>query len=935
MNNINLLSEILQYRTYAKTLPSGRKETRSETINRSMNMYLDKYPEHKEIIEEAFAYVHSGKVVGSMRAMQFAGEAIDQSNARMFNCSATTIQTMRDFADIFYLLMCGSGVGFSVQGHHISSLPVIEYKLGEGVKFQVEDTKESWCEALHQLLEMPSLEFDYSKIRPKGSPMSSGGTSSGSGALLTTIEKVREILKKAEGRKLRAIEVFDIVNFIADGVAVGGSRRSALLCMFDSNDTEMLTAKHDMWWVDNPQRARSNISAVIKRSATDAEAQMSQALNMMYKSGSGEPGVLQQNDTNYLKNPCVTGDTPILTSDGYIPIAELEGQPTKVWNGFEFSEVVPAVTGTNQKIMEVSFSNGRTLKCTPYHKFHLSRGYQGQKEIVEAKDLKIGEKLIKCDFPIITHGREDNYRDMYTRGFHAADGDTGGKELRLYDGKMKLLSHLNATSNGRVFTNKIGSTEFINARVKCQLFGKNFVPTEYGLPERLAWFAGFIDGDGCELPEGGLQVSSVNVEFLQDIQLMLQTCGVDSKIVHRQNAGMRLLPDGNGGQKEYWCKEAKAICISAYQMQRLKAAGMRTNRLQFHKSPNRDASRFVQVTGIKELEGTEDFVYCFEEPKNNTGIFNGIITGQCVEISLKDPGLCNLTEINAAACVDVADFNKAVWAATILGTLQASYTDFNFLQDKWKESADEEALLGVSITGQAANWKLVEEATRGGAAAQIAVDTNKLMAKLIGINPAKRITTTKPSGSTSLWLGTTSGIHAAHSEFYIRRIRVDKANPIVKGLLGYPYVEEDLMNPSNVIVAVPVSMKGAITRSSESSIDLMERAAYIYDNWVKPGHIEGPDSHNVSLTVSYKEEEWEDVKHWMLENKERYSGISLLPYSDHTYRQAPFEEITEDVYNLLMKGISYVPDFTKIDFTGTVDERIAEVACAGGQCEIT
>jgi len=341
LSNINLLSEILQYRTYAKTLPSGRKETRAETINRSMTMYLDKYPEHREIIEEAFAYVHAGKVVGSMRAMQFAGEAIQRSNARMFNCSATTIQTMRDFADIFYLLMCGSGVGFSVQNQHVTNLPVIEFGLGKGVNFQVADDKESWCEALHQLLEMPSLEFDYSKIRPKGAPMSSGGTSSGSGALRTTLEQVREILKKADGRKLRPIEVFDIVNFVADGVAVGGSRRSALLCMFDSDDTEMLTAKHDMWWVDNPQRARSNISAVIKRSDTDADAQMIKALDMMYKSGSGEPGVLQQNDTNYLKNPCVSGDTLILTDKGHKGIQTLINKEVNVWNGFEFSKVTP------------------------------------------------------------------------------------------------------------------------------------------------------------------------------------------------------------------------------------------------------------------------------------------------------------------------------------------------------------------------------------------------------------------------------------------------------------------------------------------------------------------------------------------------------------------------------------------------------------------
>ena len=143
------------------------------------------------------------------------------------------------------------------------------------------------------------------------------------------------------------------------------------------------------------------------------------------------------------------------------------------------------------------------------------------------------------------------------------------------------------------------------------------------------------------------------------------------------------------------------------------------------------------------------------------------------------------------------------------------------------------------------------------------------------------------------------------------------------------------MSPSNIIVAVPVSMKGAITRSSETSIELMNRAAFIYEHWVEPGHIEGDDGHNVSLTVSYKDEEWEEIKTWMIENKNKYSGISLLPYHGGTYRQMPFEEITEDVYNLMVKGISYIPDFTTIDFSSAPDERILAVACAGGQCEIT
>jgi ribonucleoside-diphosphate reductase alpha chain len=612
MSNTKLLQDILHARTYAKTLPSGRKESRSETIERSAEMYRKKFPEHVKLIDEAFAYVHAGKVVGSMRATQFAGKPIEDNNARMFNCSFTNIVNTRDFADIFFLLMSGSGVGFSVQRRHVDQLPLVDFKLGKGCLFTVEDTAESWCEAIHQVMEMPSISFDYSKIRPKGAPMSSGGTASGYQALETTIEAVRKLLKDSDGRKPKPIEVFDMVNFIADGVAVGGSRRSALLCMFDHNDTEMLTSKHGNWWEENGQRARSNISAVVLRSLPNVDEIVLKVLDMMKASRAGEPAVILTNNLDMGKNPCV-------------------------------------------------------------------------------------------------------------------------------------------------------------------------------------------------------------------------------------------------------------------------------------------------------------------------------------EIGLRSNGACNLTEVNAAMCVDVDDFHQAVWAATVIGTLQSSFTDFKFLQPRWKEVIEEDALLGVSITGMAANWPLVYAATLDGAASEIAVDTNLVVAGLIGVNPAKRITTTKPSGSTSIWLGTTSGVHAAHSDFYLRRIRIDRNNPIATALIRskYPYIEDDLMGNDNIIVAVPTKMEGAITRNRETAIQLMERAAFIYDNWILPGHIEGDDTHNCSLTVSYKEDEWEDVKAWMIENKAKYSGISLLPYSDHTYRQAPFEEITEDIFNLLAKGIEgYEIDLSAIDFSDTIDERIGEAACAGGACEI-
>ena len=948
------IGEFLQNRTYGAVVDGGRKETRNETIKRSRDMHVRKFPAIKHIIDQAFDYVYKGLAVPSMRSMQFGGPAIEKVNARIYNCAFANLTKWEDFHDAFYLLMCGTGFGYSVKYRHVCQLPVIRSLKGNADLFVVPDSKEGWAEALLKLLNCHTTEFDYSQIRPKGSLISSGGTASGPEALMNTIEAVRSILIAAQGRQLKTIEAHDIMCHIATGVVVGGVRRAALIALFDADDEEMNKAKSGKWYEFAPQRGRANNSAVIFRRSRDVDDQIESVLDYMFNSNSGEPGISLTNDDDWGFNPCVTGDTPILTRSGYVPIQEVVDQEIDVWNGFEFSKVTPKITGENQKILEVSLSNGRTLKCTPYHKFHLSRGYKGEEEIVEAKDLKLGEKLIKCEFPVIEEGTEDCATDMYTRGFYAADGNKDNDYIRLYDEKINLLPFLNATSNERVFENRIKSTKFINTRAQCQLFGKDFVPFKYNLTARLAWFAGFLDGDGCELVEGGTQVSSTNLQFLQDVQLMLQTCGVDSKIVERQKEGYRRLPDGNGEYKEYWCKEAKALCVSAYQIQKLKDLGMITNRLKFNKKPNRDASRFVQVTGIQELEGVEDYVYCFNEPKRHLGVFNGIITGQCHEIALPDGGLCNLTEINLKQCKSVQDISGAVWAATTIGTLQASYVDFPNLQPKWTKNAKEQALLGVSATGQADNWDLwaaylnskdnlveviLPEVRNGGRVNTIrstTVEINKYMSELIGINPAHRITTTKPSGSTSAWLGCSSGIHADHDEYYIRHIRMEKNHKIVEALVNssYPFVEEDLMDKDKIVVGFPVKAdKSSILKNTESAIELLERAKLVSQLWVGPGHLKGPNRHNVSLTVEYVDSERKDILQWMKDNKKYYAGISFLQKTGSVYKQMPFQSITKKEYEGMVSKIKKPIDYTSVDWTGTVDDRMGELACANGACE--
>lgn len=609
-----LLRDIAFLRTYAETLPNGRKETVEQTYNRVMNMHISRFPHLREEISDAFSGVHDELAMPSMRSMQFAGYPILRSNCRIYNCAYTVIESFKDIADAAWISMNGAGVGYSVQYRHVSKLPIIQVSNSD--RYVIPDSKEGWADSIVMLMANPSQSFDYSLIRPKDSPLSTGGTASGPESLMLVHDKMRSILLNAIGRQLRPIEVHDIMCHIGDLIRCGGVRRTALLALFDAFDTEMLTSKHGEWWVNNPQRGRANNSAVIHREDPDVAHKISDVLKYCFDSNSGEPGIFLTNNWDWGANPCV-------------------------------------------------------------------------------------------------------------------------------------------------------------------------------------------------------------------------------------------------------------------------------------------------------------------------------------EIGMRPRSFCNLTEINAAGCEDRDAFLSATRSATAIGTLQASYTDFSYIDERWSINCRQDALLGVSITGQAEAQHILTEETLQ-EASMIAIATNREWAEKLGINPAARIGCTKPSGTTSAFLGTTSGIHAAHDEYFLRRVRIESTNPLAKHLISVfglslpntdSVVEQDEQNGDLVVVTVPIHKVGAIKRSDESSIDLLERVKKIHKNWIVPTHIYGDNTHNVSVTVSYKPGEEESITQWMIENRHVYSGISLLPYDGGSYNQMPFTSITKQEYD---EWITRYPEelyFNYIDFSGAKDTRKGEVACQGGSCE--
>jgi ribonucleoside-diphosphate reductase alpha chain len=609
-----LLSAITTFMKYSKYLPDKqRRETWTELVDRNKNMHLEKFPQLKEEIDEAYTFVYDKKILPSMRSLQFAGKPVDLNNTRLYNCCFLPVDHSDAFSEIMFLLLSGTGVGYSVQRQHVEKLPEIN-KPTRTRRYLVADSIEGWADAVKVLVTAYMKGkaypiFDFRDIRPKGAMLiTAGGKAPGAEPLKDCLHNIQKVLdRKANGEQLTTLEVHDILCYIADAVLSGGIRRSAMIALFDLDDDAMLTCKFGNWWENEPQRGRSNNSAVIVRHKIEKEI----FLDLWKKielSGSGEPGFFFTNDAAWGLNPCA-------------------------------------------------------------------------------------------------------------------------------------------------------------------------------------------------------------------------------------------------------------------------------------------------------------------------------------EISLRPFQFCNLCEINASDIVDQDDYNARAKAAAFIGTLQASYTNFHYLRDIWKRTTEREALIGVGMTGIASGTVLKLDMKE---AANIVKAENERVADMIGINKAARTTTVKPSGTSSLVLGSSSGIHAWHNDYYIRRIRVGKNESIYTYLLiNHPeLLEDEYFKPNQqAVISVPQKApEGAVTRQ-ETALDLLGRVSKVWKEWVKPGHRKGENKNNVSVTVTIKPTEWEEVGEWMWANKENFTALSVLPHSEHSYMQAPFEDITKEKYEELISHLHNI-DLSQVVELEDVTDLSGELACGSGGCEV-
>lgn len=362
----------------------------------------------------------------------------------------------------------------------------------------------------------------------------------------------------------------------------------------------------------------------------------------------------------------------------------------------------------------------------------------------------------------------------------------------------------------------------------------------------------------------------------------------------------------------------------------------------YYLHPQRGRSN-ISVAGRRDRVTKEQFLYVLNKTEESKCGEPGWYwtsdddsgTNPCVETWLRAHQFCNLSTFDAFDVTTQEELNNRARVAAFFGTLQASMTDFHYLRPIWKSTTEKDALLGVSMTGIASGNVLkldLEEA------AKVVLEENARVAKLIGINQAARTTCIKPEGSGTPAIGRQgSGIHGIHDYYYLRNVRVKKKEPVYQYLLEVmPDFVADEFKKEDVGAVVSIPMKapeGSITRH-ESMMDMLARIKKFTDNWIKPGHRDGLSMHNVSATVSVKDDEWASLADWMWENRESYNGISLLPFYDHIYKQAPFESITKDAYDELMYRFPESIDLTKVVETSYEQDMVSNVACAGGACEV-
>lgn len=946
----------------------GRRETWRETVDRyltHMVSHLEQYDytPSPELVEEIRENIENLELVPSMRAIMTAGPALERSGIASYNCAYLPLSDLRSLSEMLFILMNGTGVGYSVERHYTDQLPEVPYLFPTTETIVVEDSKEGWAEAFQKLLE--SLwsgripRWDLSLVRPKGSRLKTfGGRASGPEPLDELFHFTVEKIRGAQGRKLRPIEVHDIACKVASVIVVGGVRRAATISLSDLDDKEMAEAKSGQWWVDHPHRALANNSAVYYDNTSRED--FDREWERLVKSGSGERGIFNRDaarrqaskwgrrseDTEYGCNPCcLTGDTYIMTTDGPRQIKDLKGTPfDAVVNGKVYHAPRGSWISGVGSVYRLKTKEGYQLDLTPEHRILSDKG-----EWKEAKDYKPGDRItIHNHREFDGWGSQDDYGTGYLLGLFVGDGSfstsasSGNKfgQIKVWKSEEGVESIMDkAYTYAKDLPHRSDWAGFggENTRNPYRVMSIGTLPQENGiypedkrdishLQERSSEFyrgflSGLFDADGHLEGVGNQKGISIrlgqnDVRVLETVQSMLLRLGVKSRI-HSQLPESRLVIGADDARvfsdRIGFGNKAKQERLASHLLER-----------------KTYSKKFIATVESFEYVGEQE-VWDAEVEDVHAFDANGIYAHNS-EIILRPYEYCNLSEVIVHPYDTEETLIRKVQLATILGTWQSTITNFPYIREEWKKNAEEEGLLGVSLTGVFGNTLLNTSSPETerllNRLRDAARETNRREAKSLGINESAAITCVKPSGTVSQLAKVSSGLHPWHSQHYIRTVRESAMDPLARLMKDYGVpCEEDVMNPDNYVFSFPVEApEGAVTREDLSAVDHLKMWLAYQDEWCE---------HKPSVTISVGSDEWDEVREWVWEHLDKISGISFLPRSEHTYAQAPYQECTREEYEEAVRKMPEV-HWGDLSFYEQEDQTTGsqEYACTAGGCEL-
>ncbi len=772
------LSDLKLYSDYLKWIDDeNRYETWEEACESIIDGHRKKYSGVEGIekeLEFVLKLMKSKTVLASQRNLQYRGAQIERNNARIYNCSSLYAARNKIFQEVFFLALSGCGVGVGLLRPFVANLSKISQRTKGTKTFVIPDSIEGWSDALGVLMSsyfvdnqpFPQfagyqIKFDFSLIREKGSYISGGFKAPGPDGLKQSLEKIEKLLDMwivKEGDTIRPILVFDILCHAADAVLSGGVRRSALNMIVDPYDEEMINAKVGNWRSENPQRARSNNSVLLIRDLV-TEEQFKNIVEL--NQGANDIGFAFANSWFDMFNPCFTGDMEILTPSGYRRFDSFnDGEHIKLINAVG-QEVNGYIKQTGYKdVVDVTLTTGKTIRCTPDH---LLIDIDGNE--IEAQDSK-GIQLAHY----LNHNSV--FEDEYVKyGFLQGDSvlsrlsSTTHKGLEVCfnpkDNEVADLFEIECNMKTYItgYNDKLRELGFSQETLPTRVLPNTF--NDWDITKKKSFLRGLFSANGSMLKAGRVTLKSTCKELIESLVKIFTDLGVNVYYTINKEKPTEFK---NG---TYTCKESYDLNFASYDS--LVWFYNNIGFIQSYKTAillDTLKIKAPKVRSIKSLKNKE-VVYDFElDDLIHCGVVNGLVVHNCFEI-LKLPILvednlqaikyeevydyikqhidllgvafCNLSEINAEACKTGGDFLEACIAASILGTLQAGYTNFPYLGEVTEAIVKREALLGVSVTGWMNNPMLFDpELLRAGAS--MVKQTNKTIAKMIGINQAARTT---------------------------------------------------------------------------------------------------------------------------------------------------------------------------------------------------